>query len=178
MIYKCSSPAWCQWMVHTFWAAPAMFCLPMTWVKVLDWLPCLQRIHGWHSWPWWILQVTWSCPEVPCTLAHISPTSVYIYYFQVCKLCSIEPRSKLYIAVVTVEHPRILHILRTTLELKLSQGRDYIVAENWYSGGICKGPSLWSVVNCRVQTALQRHQERLPAPFLVSFSSIWKYLSV
>ena len=26
--------------------------------KYLDWLPCLQRIHGWHSWPWWILQVT------------------------------------------------------------------------------------------------------------------------
>ena len=39
------------------------------------------------------LRVTSSRPEVPCMLAHISPTSVYIYHYQVCKLCSIEPRS-------------------------------------------------------------------------------------
>jgi len=151
------------------------------------------------------LRITSSRPEVPCTLAHISPTSVYVYYYQVCKMCSMEPGSiDLHFAVcidtswrdtswrptssyviwvlipwhrcaltgqavccvVAVEHPRILHTLRTTLELKLCQGRDYIVAENWYSDGICKGPSLRSVVDRRVQTALQRHLERLPAPFL------------
>ena len=66
----------------------------------LDWLPRLHGIHGWHSWPMVDtaghlpqLCITSSHPEVPCTLANISPTSVYIYYYQVCKMCSIESGS-------------------------------------------------------------------------------------
>jgi len=63
----------------------------------LDWLPCVQGIHGWHSWPWWILQVT--C--LSCALPHLVlkfPACWFIfhqphYYYQVCKMCSIEPGS-------------------------------------------------------------------------------------
>ena len=100
MIYKCSSLAWCQWMVHTFWAAPAMFCLSMTWGKCIEtgYLVCRGYMTG-------IVDPGGYCRSLAsavrylisswssCTLAHISPTFVYIYYYQVCKLCSIEQRS-------------------------------------------------------------------------------------